>query len=118
VSAGEAAFSAATLLGPVGGMIGLAFAAGASAGWLFAERTVLKLTRKQVDDLREDGARRDADCKREIFDLKNEVNGLRERERMGLERLLAQHHESSYRLLSDGKEETFEVPPAPPRRRR
>lgn len=116
---GEVAFSASSLLGPYGGAIGIAFGAGATAGWFFAERTVLKLTRKQVDDLKTESDRRDAECNKRITHLENELNDMRERYTMGLERTIAQHRDSSYRMFSEGQEQTYDTEPTHrPRKRR
>lgn len=111
MSVGDVAFSASSLLGPTGGLIGLAFAAGATAGWSFAVRTVLKLTNKQFEDLKEESKRERDQCNQRLDHLANQLNDLRERYTMGLERQAAQIRESGYRVLHGGHERFEQTDP-------
>ena len=74
------AFSAGQLLGQNGGAIGLAFGAGATAGWSFAIRTAFRSVKKQLEKLEENHveerklmrdalSRERADCERRIEDI-------------------------------------------------
>lgn len=97
------AFSASELMGPVGGLVGLAFAAGATAGWNFAVRTVLKLTTKRFDDLKETTTAEQQKCEVRVAALEQEMKALRDQYTDGLERQLQQVRESTIRMMSEGQ---------------
>lgn len=84
------AFSASSLLGPIGGLIGLAFGAGASAGWFFAIRTVYKIVTKERES-----------CEKRVTILEEQVRALNERYTAGMERQLGQIRQSTVRILRD-----------------
>lgn len=100
----------AYLMGPVGGLLGLAFGAGATAGWQFSQRTMMSMLRKQVDSLTSDLAseralrqREKDDCDNRIRQLENRIQTIDDRYTSGLERQLMQVRESSARLIDQGR---------------
>lgn len=115
------AFSATSLLGPVGGLLGLAFGAGATAGWGFAIRTSFRTVKKQLEKVesliederreakqaiaaeRDDCHRRMAalhdECNRRIHNLEARVQEVEDRYMSGMERQALQVRESSIRVI-------------------
>lgn len=90
---GNAAFDASYFIGPFGGIVAIAFGAGAAAGWAFASQTVLKLVTKEREE-----------CERRIGLLEARVRELEERYIGGLERQLGQIRQSSVSVLRKGEE--------------
>jgi len=95
------AFHISMLLGPLGGWLALAYAAGAASGWSFCTFTVLRITNKQIKRLEEDLEKEKLDCAREINDLKARVKEVEDRYTSGMENQLRQVRESSLRVLGD-----------------
>lgn len=77
-------------------MLGLAFGAGASAGWLFSMRTIYKMVTRERED-----------CEKRVGILEEQVRALQEKYTTGLERQLGQIRESSYRMIHRGIEDEF-----------
>lgn len=84
----DVAFSASSLLGPNGGLIGLAYAAGAGSCWFFMQRTVFKIVTRE----------REA-CEKRLAALEEQVRELNDRYTAGLERQLWQVRESTYQVF-------------------
>lgn len=89
------------LLGPLGGVVALAFAAGAAAGWGFCVATILRVTNKQIARLEKELEQERADCAREIAELKQRLQIVEDRYTTGMERQLGQIRRSSRRILGD-----------------
>lgn len=47
-------FEAVNFTGEFGGLLALAFAMGAGAGWGFAQRTTLKVANERIDELKQE----------------------------------------------------------------
>lgn len=86
------AFNVSFLLGPFGGIVALAYAAGCASGWAFSSRTVLKIVIKEREE-----------CERRIAALENRVRELEERYFGGMERQLMQVRDSSVRIIDRGR---------------
>lgn len=87
------AFSASSLLGPNGGLLGLAYAAGAASAWLFAMRTVYKMLTRERES-----------CEKRVALLEEQVRSLNDKytdllERIGIERQMMQIRDSSRRVI-------------------
>jgi hypothetical protein len=89
-------FSASLLLGPLGGIVALAYAAGAASGWGFCVLTVLRVTNKQIARLEGEHAA----CERKIVALEARVKEVEDRYTHGMERQLGQVRSSSLRNLT------------------
>lgn len=96
---GVEGFSASLLLGPLGGIVALAYAAGAASGWGFCVLTVLRITNRQIARLETALAEEKAECARKISALENRVKEVEDRYTHGMERQLGQVRESSNRML-------------------
>jgi len=96
---GEAVFHFSYLLGPFGGIVALAFGAGSGLGWSFAIRTVFKLTKAQVAELKDENRREREECERRINALEARVKEVEDRYTSGMERQLAQVRESGARII-------------------
>lgn len=102
----DAAFHVSDLLGPTGGVVALAYAAGAASGWGFCVATVLRITNRQIrrleDEVRDEKrARQDEkdDCDRKIEALAARVREVEDRYTHGMERQLSQVRQSSVALI-------------------
>lgn len=82
-------------IGPLGGVLCVAFAMGCVAGWGFA----MKLMKGRIDDLKADMVRERDECRDEISELKVQVKTLNDFMLHGMERQLAQVRESSVQLI-------------------
>ena len=82
-------------IGPLGGLLCVAFGMGCVAGWGFA----MKLMSSRLSDLKNDCERRDEEHKKVIEELKVDVRKLNDFMLHGMERQLAQTRESSVRVL-------------------
>jgi hypothetical protein len=92
-------FSTAMLLGPLGGIVALAYAAGAASGWGFCVLTVLRITNRQITRLEGELASEKADCARRLAALETRVKEVEDRYTHGMERQLGQIRDSSLRNL-------------------
>lgn len=108
MTAGDVAFSASQLLGPAGGIIGIAFAAGAAAGWNFAVRTVLKLTNERFNKLETDSRQEQERCNERIRTLEDRLHDMDRRYTSGLENQLTQVRQSTYDLFESGRLRRFD----------
>lgn len=109
---GNEGFQAAMLLGPLGGVVALAYAAGAASGWGFCVLTVLRITNKQIERLegelaeqKTETAAEKAECARKISSLELRVKEVEDRYTHGMERQLSQVRHSSARVIWPGKDE-------------
>lgn len=96
-------FSAAMLLGPLGGIVALAYAAGAASGWGFNMLTVLRITNKQIARLEGELASEKAECSRRIAALELRVKEVEDRYTHGMERQLGQVRQSTARVIWPGE---------------
>ena len=80
-------FDAVDFTGEMGGLLALAFAMGAAATWVFAQRTIIKMANDRADErekahasdreeLKEQHAADRAELKAEIADLRGRVREL------------------------------------------
>ena len=92
-------FSAALLLGPLGGIVALAYAAGAASGWGFCMLTILRITNKQITRLEGELATEKAECGRKIAALELRVRDVEDRYTHGMERQLGQIRVSSVQMF-------------------
>lgn len=107
---GNESFSAAMLLGPLGGIVALAYAAGAASGWGFCVLTVLRITNRQITRLegelaqqKAETAAEKADCARRINSLELRVREVEDRYANGMERQLGQVRQSTSRVIWPGR---------------
>lgn len=96
---GADGFQVSMLLGPLGGIVALAYAAGAASGWGFCVLTVLRITNRQIERLEGELATEKAECARRISALESRVKEVEDRYTHGMERQLAQVRSSSEHLL-------------------
>lgn len=96
---GEGSFHAAMLLGPLGGIVAAAFAAGAASGWGFCVATILRITNKQIARLEKELADEKAECARAIHELRARVKEVEDRYTNGMERQLSQVRQSSVEII-------------------
>lgn len=96
---GNEGFHATMLLGPLGGIVAGAFAAGAASGWGFCVATILRITNKQITRLEGDLSKEREDCQREIAELKARVKEVEDRYTNGMERQLSQVRQSSVEVI-------------------
>lgn len=96
---GDVAFSVQSLLGANGGALGIAFGAGAAAGWSFAISTAYKSMKNQLSEQREAHRRQQEECDRRISLLERKVEELSDRERQGLLRQIEQARQSAEHLV-------------------
>lgn len=96
---GVEGFQASMLLGPLGGIVALAYAAGAASGWGFCVLTVLRITNRQITRLEGELASEKAECARRISALESRVKEVEDRYTHGMERQLGQVRLSSENLL-------------------
>ena len=82
-------------LGPLGGLLSVAFAMGCIAGWGFA----MKLMKSRIDDLKADMAREREECREDISELKAQIKTLNDFMLHGMERQLAQVRQSSVAII-------------------
>jgi hypothetical protein len=82
-------------IGPFGGLLCMAFAAGCVAGWGFA----MKLMKDRIGDLKADIARERDECDRRISGLETRVREVEDRYTHGMERQLGQVRVSGYHVL-------------------
>tara|TARA_B100000683_G_C12319758_1_gene485990 strand:- start:137 stop:424 length:288 start_codon:yes stop_codon:yes gene_type:complete len=80
-------FNLDTLLGPTGGALALSFAAGASSGWAFAQRTVMHWAKKQIERMEVDAQKRDSECDAKISDLRKFFDEIDAQRKEHIERL-------------------------------
>lgn len=93
-------FDPTTLLGPIGGVIALAYAAGAASGYAFCLRTMYKILKIQADkDETECEKRLDA-ADHKIQALEDQVKLLNERLLHGMERQHDQVNRAGIYLLN------------------
>lgn len=84
-------------IGPLGGLLSVAFGMGCIAGWGFA----MKLMNGRIRDLKTDVEREREDCHRRVEDLETQVRKLNDFMLHGMERQLAQVRESSLRIIAE-----------------
>lgn len=96
--AGDVAFSVQSLLGQNGGIIAIAYGAGAASGWAFAISTAYRSMKTQLSEQRDAHKRAQDDCDRRIADLERWVKEQGDRYTQGLERQLAQARDSAARM--------------------
>ena len=87
------------LLGPLGGQLALAFAAGCTGGYAFCVRTIYRLLGDSNMRLHKTCLEQCEELKRENEDLKDRIRLLEERLFFGQARQLEQVRESSVRVL-------------------
>lgn len=97
-------FDLAQLAGPLGGVIAAAFGAGATAGYGFCLKTMFKVSQAEASELRQEMARRDAQCDRRVDGLEARVRELEDRSFKGMARQLAQVRESAKHVILGGEE--------------
>lgn len=84
-------------IGPLGGLLSVAFGMGCVAGWGFA----MKLMNGRIRDLKADVLRERDECHRRVGDLETQVRALNDFMLHGMERQLAQVRESSVRIIPE-----------------
>lgn len=62
--------------GEMGGMLALAFAMGAAAGWGFAQRTAVKMAQDRIGELKLDVEKERVECQEKIEKLEARVKDL------------------------------------------
>lgn len=87
------------LIGPVGGLLALAYA----AGWVTAEKRTEKRMKAAIAQLKHDCERRDAEKSGQIAALTTQVNTLNDFMRRGMERQMGQMHDSTVRMIDGGQ---------------
>lgn len=99
-------FDPSTLTGPLGGIIAIAYGAGAASGYAFCLRTMYKILRTQADKDESECKERLLEANKEIERLQEkcdtrdgEIRVLNERLIMGIERQRLQANESGLKLL-------------------
>lgn len=92
-------FQAAMLLGPLGGIVALAYAAGAASGWGFCVLTVLRITNKQIERLETELRDEKKQCADQIAALTLRVKEVEDRYTNGMERQLSQVRQSSVEII-------------------
>lgn len=98
MSVGDVAFSVQSLLGQNGGVIAIAYGAGAASGWAFAISTAYRSMKAQLTEQRESHKRAQDDCDRRIAELERWVREQNERYVGGLERQAEQARQSAARM--------------------
>lgn len=99
-------FDPSTLTGPLGGIIAIAYGAGAASGYAFCIRTMYKILKSQSDKDEEECKERLLEANKEIERLQEKCEGmtgeirvLNERLILGINRQQEQTRESGMRLL-------------------
>jgi hypothetical protein len=98
-------FDTSALLGPLGGLLALAFGAGCTAGYAFCLRTVYKLLDKTSETIRTTFEERLHDMTKERDNCQARVRLLEDRLYLGQTRQLEQIRESSVRVLGTSVED-------------
>lgn len=97
-------FSTAMLLGPLGGIVALAFASGAASGWGFCVLTLLRITNKHIERLENELRDEKKQCADQIAALTQRVKEVEDRYTNGMERQLSQVRQSSVAIIERGKD--------------
>lgn len=82
-------------IGPIGGLLCIAFAMGGAAGWGFA----VKLLSARITDLKADILRERMECHTALADHANRIRELEDRAYHGQERQLAQVRQSTVTVI-------------------
>lgn len=97
-------FDPSSLLGPVGGLIAIAYAAGAASGYAFCLRTMYKILKAQADKDELKCEEEVEHYKKRVAELERECRTLNDRLIFGLERQKEATHNAGVYLL-DKKED-------------
>lgn len=93
------AFDPSSFTGSLGGIIAIAWGAGAASGYAFCLRTMYKILREQASKDEVECAARLEELKKEKQDLAEQVESLQRQLIGGLERQLSQTSQSGLALL-------------------
>lgn len=86
-------------IGPLGGLVCIAFAMGCIAGWGFA----VKLLKAQITEIKADMQREREDCHTRLADHARRIVELEDRSFHGMERQLVANRDATVRVIGDLK---------------
>lgn len=93
------AFDPSTLLGPLGGLIAIAYGAGAASGYAFCLRTMYKILKAHTDKTEQQCEKRCDELEEACHQKDAEIKQLNERLIFGLERQKIATHDAGVYLI-------------------